>query len=142
VTQQFGVEQIIVIVFLAIGAIQDIRKKQIALWLIGAGAAAAVCVDCYLGKSLIFGWTGLLPGGILAALSIISKGAIGFGDALAVAVTGLAIGWRSTVGVLFTALMFAGIAALFCIVVLKKGKKEELPFLPFLLAAYGGLLCI
>lgn len=130
---------------LGIGSIQDIREKRVGLPIILAGAAVVFVIRCQepagaagIGDILL----GMVPGAVLAGLAIISQQAIGLGDALMVAVTGLYTGMSQAWAELMAACMLALAAALVLLVIFKKGKKYELPFLPFLLAAHLIMLCI
>lgn len=130
---------------LGIGSIQDIRKKRVGLPVILAGAAAALIIRYQepAGSTGIEEYLlGLVPGAVLAALAAVSKQAVGLGDALMVAVMGLYTGMKQVWAELMAACLLAFAAALILLIIFKKGKKYELPFLPFLLAAHLIMLCI
>ncbi|MCI8991901.1 MAG: hypothetical protein HFG80_04095 [Eubacterium sp.] len=129
---------------LGIGSIQDIKKRQVGWPVILAGLAGAFVFwfrgPAGAGAEEFF--LGLIPGAGLAGLAVFSRQAVGFGDALMVAVMGLYTGIRQVWAELMTAGILALAAALILLVIFKKGKKYELPFLPFLLAAHLIMLCI
>ena len=85
---------------------------------------------------------GFLVGGVVYLFSILSKGKIGKGDALIVAVTGLYIGFVNTIVLLWISSV---LALIFGLIVVKKNKYAmdyELPYVPFLLVGYGILLTV
>lgn len=129
---------------LGFGSIQDIKAKRVSLLLILAGIAGACLVWLAGGedREAFSGFLlGAVPGAALTAVSLVSRQAVGLGDALMVLVMGLYLGMRRTWAELLTACLLAMLAAVLCIVIFKKGKKYELPFLPFLLAAHLVALC-
>ncbi len=84
-------------------------------------------------KAHIFG--GLLAFLIIAPLIYITKGQIGTGDLMLLAVTGLFSGWTGLLNILFLSVLLSGIFSFF-IVVLKKGSgRSEIPFAPFIFLA-------
>lgn len=79
---------------------------------------------------------GVLPGVGLLVLSRVMNGSIGKGDGYLLCISGLALGLRMNLSLLFYALFFAGgVSAI--LLVLKKVKKDTtFPFVPFLLGGY------
>lgn len=72
---------------------------------------------------------------IIAPLIYITKGQIGTGDLMLLAVTGLFSGWTGLLNILFLSVLLSGIFSFF-IVVLKKGSgRSEIPFAPFIFLA-------
>ena len=70
-----------------------------------------------------------------------SRGAIGRGDGYLLCVAGVYLGIAGTLSLLSGALFLCAIWSLLLLAIKKAGKKTEIPFVPFLLAAYvGGLL--
>jgi prepilin signal peptidase PulO-like enzyme (type II secretory pathway) len=61
-------------------------------------------------------------------------------DAFLVISLGLAMGIWCILGVLFVALLLAGVWSAILLAFKKVGRKKLIPFAPFLLAAYGGVL--
>ena len=72
-------------------------------------------------------------GGVVAVMSVLSRGKMGMGDGLLI----LAMGSVLSVGELL-ALLLCGIYAGLQLCVFKKKRDEEIPFAPFLLAGYLG----
>ena len=79
---------------------------------------------------------GAILGGLVLALALISKEAVGIGDGIILIVSGIILGYRALLELILISLMLTGTVALFLIVVKRKGRTYRLPFIPFLLAAY------
>lgn len=76
----------------------------------------------------------------LFGLSLLTREAIGSGDALLLLVTGSFLGGRWNALLLLAAWTVAGIWSGFLLVFHKAGKQSRIPFAPFLLLAYMGML--
>ena len=76
----------------------------------------------------------------LFGLSLLTREAIGSGDALLLLVTGSFLGGRWNVLLLLAAWTVAGIWSGLLLVFHKAGKQSRIPFAPFLLLAYMGML--
>ena len=81
-------------------------------------------------------FTGMLPGVFLLAVSLASRSSIGTGDGIAVAACGAAIGLSSELASLTVALMLCCVYSIVLLIRKKAGRKDTLPFLPFLTAGH------
>lgn len=130
----------ITFVFLTLCAFFDIRTKRIPLWIL------------LVFGSMILGITGisgtlihqslclqLLPGMVFLLMSLLTGEAVGYGDGIVILLLGVSLGIRLCVSIVFVGLVLcAGVSLL--ILILKKGSQQtRLPFMPFLLAAWGVL---
>ncbi len=79
---------------------------------------------------------GLFAVVLFAALSFMSKGAIGMGDALLYSFIVYFMGVEKAFYIIFMSVMFAFFAALYLVIVKRKGKKYEIPLVPFIFMAY------
>jgi leader peptidase (prepilin peptidase) / N-methyltransferase len=121
-------------ILLAIAAIVDIQRKTIPDWLTLPGLAWV------LGASALLGWPRVVDallglsvcGGLLLILAVISRGSIGGGDVKLMAMIGASLGWQWGFGVLVFAQLAAALLALCLFVAGRKGRKDTLPFGPFL----------
>lgn len=125
--------------FLFTAALLDYQKGEIPLILAGAG------VLVFAGMQLIFGERtilelalGLLPGGFLLLLSILTKQAVGPGDGAILLSAGVILGWLETLILLGISILFAALGSMALLILKLKKRKESIPFLPFL---YTGYLC-
>ena len=126
---------------LGIGSLQDIRRRQIGLYLIAAGAALAIIVNVNAHMDVSFFLPGIIPGVVMMLVSWLSKGKIGMGDALMVMVMGLFLGLYRVMYELVLALVMSGCVALILVIFKKKRKEYEMPFIPFLGLAYLVDIC-
>lgn len=128
---------IAVFLFLIMNAILDYKYKKIPCIL--SAVFAVIGIICVLIDSPInwLQFLGILVGIGVILTSICTKQAIGLGDGLVLVVIGLFMGLWKTLMILFIAgILVAIIGGL--MIVLKKGNlKTSLPFIPFLLVAYG-----
>lgn len=126
-----------VFLFLIMNAILDYKYKQIP-WMLSAGFAV-IGIICVLIDSPINWWQflGIIVGIGMILVSICTKQAIGLGDGLVLVVIGLFMGvWKALMILFIAGILVAIIGGL--MIVLKKGSlKTSLPFIPFLLVAYG-----
>jgi len=78
--------------------------------------------------------------GFLSVIAVISKGGMGGGDVKLAAVTGLFLGWPLAALALFLAIVSGGLAAAIFLLLGIKGRKDPVPFAPFIAA--GTLIAI
>lgn len=125
------------LVFMAAAAYQDWKEKQINAAILLVAAFCGMVLQAGLQKESIRSiLAGVSVGLVLLLLAWITGGSIGAGDGMMFMVCGVYLGFRENMNLLMTALIMAGITALFMIVVKKKGRNYRLPFVPFVLAAY------
>ena len=79
---------------------------------------------------------GMLPGLFLLAVSLASGSSIGTGDGIVVAACGAAIGFSSEFASLTAALLLCCTYSVVLLIQRKAGRKDTLPFLPFLTAGH------
>ena len=130
-------ELISVLSMLGICSVQDVRKKQISVWI--AAVFAVTGIVLYIWKNPfplpeLFG--GMALGGILLVLSLLTRESIGTGDGLLLVVTGLYLGFWENLWLILGALALASLGSLVLVVVCKKGRTYEIPFVPFMLISY------
>ena len=78
----------------------------------------------------------LIPGTVLFLVSKFTNQIIGYGDAMVIGVIGLYLGAKNVVNIMLIAFFIAGLIALYEIVIMKKNKRYEMPFVPFLFVSY------
>ena len=118
--------------YLCVVSMWDIRKREIPVWLIAAGGILP----------LVLMVTGALVGGVFLLISRLTQEAFGYGDSLMIAVTGVYLGFWNVLYLLVWAYVLAAVFAGY--VLIRKGfqKDAAFPFVPFLLAAYIGIVCL
>jgi len=135
------VREVGTLIFLGINAWMDIRKREISLLIAAIFAVAGAIGSIVSGRSLL---QMLIPMGIVLiflGLSVITNGAVGMGDVWILLALGLMMDTEEFLGTLCIGMLLAGGWSLILLVIVKKNRHTEIPFVPFLLAGYmGGLI--
>lgn len=135
---QFGLGLYFLVVLLAVGLIDlehQIIPNRIIIPAIGLGALLKFSLEP---GSVVSSFLGFLVGGIfLLLVSLLRKNAMGGGDIKLSAFMGLILEIKVLLA-LFLAFFTGAIAGLFLILLKIRGRKELIPFGPFL--AFGGLI--
>lgn len=132
-------EQAAAVLLLGGNAWRDIRKQRISAGLTAGVFLAAAFLRIFRGefRELL---AGLIPGALLLGAAWLTKEAMGYGDGLVELALGAVLGWRAAVQVLMGAFLLAAVFCAAALALRRVGRKSELPFLPFFLAAYLLLL--
>ncbi|MCI2049792.1 MAG: hypothetical protein LKJ76_08775 [Lachnospiraceae bacterium] len=133
-------------VFLTIAAVQDIRHREIKVFLPIVFSAVGASLDLYgiahgdlIAYELVLA---VLPGLFLVLAAFAARGSVGLGDGYALAAAGLLIGERAAFLTLCLSVLAAALAGIVMMAAGKAGKETKLPFLPFCLAGYTAAICI
>lgn len=134
-------EQICILTFLGINSWKDIRAREVSLLTIGIFGIAGMVRACFLGTvSMDLVWTACM-GTAVIVLSIISKGAVGMGDGFLLLALGTVISFAELLSAFLLGLFLCGFWGILVLLLSGKGKKTEMPFVPFLMLGYiGGLI--
>ena len=101
---------------------------------------AAVGALCLLlqGEILLLGQAllGMLIGGGILCFAWLSRESVGFGDGWLFVVTGIFLGFLQNFILLFGSVLLAGMFAIACLVLKKKGRDDRIALAPFVLTAY------
>ena len=130
------IREVMTVLFLAVMGWKDWKKKEISLLLTGTYGIIGLAFSIYAERPLE-DW--LLPFGVslmILAVSVLTGGEIGMGDGWIFLALGTMLHTEMYVRMLIAA-VYAGVLLAIC----KKGRKTEIPLVPFLLFGYlGGLL--
>ncbi|GHU43179.1 hypothetical protein FACS1894111_08360 [Clostridia bacterium] len=122
-------------------AIEDVRKKKISIPPIpGFMGIGIVFFVLFRSFPLLSMAGGVAVGAVIMLISRITKGSIGMGDGIILAVSGLYLGFEKNLFLFFVGIFYAALCSLGLILWKKKKGKEEIAFIPFLLAAYLSML--
>lgn len=141
-------EKYAVMLFLGLGSITDVRKKEIPGVLLAGFALVGIAVQLWKIFAKVpadgameisaVGWiAGGVAGILLAVASRLTGGGIGYGDAFAASVTGIWLGLVSMMEIFFLGLCLASVYSAWLFLVRNKERKYRIAFLPFLM---GGCL--
>lgn len=123
--------------FLGIGSVMDIKRREIPLLLLGAFAVSGIVAQLIGGYAAVSQWLGGgVAGLLLVGIGRLTGESIGYGDGLAASVLGIWLGVFALIEILFLALMLSAVLAGYLFLVKKVGGKYRIPFLPFLMASY------
>lgn len=117
-------------------------KKQI-IYAIVPGLLSVMGITLHIFLQNISIWSmlgGMLLGGALLAIGRLTKEAVGFGDGMIFVLTGIYLGFWNNLELLLLTTGMAGIVALFLLITKRRGRKDRLPMVPFVLCAYVVLL--
>lgn len=136
-------KEVIVLLFLAWNSRSDIRKKEVSVF----SAAVVLLMGLILAVAEHTGFTEFavkMGGGVIfLVLSILTEGKIGMGDAWVLIAMASMLKPQTYLISLMIGLLLASVYSGYLMLVKKRKKTTEIPFLPFLLLGYlGGLyLC-
>lgn len=123
------------VVLLIIIAIIDIKEKIIPNKIIILGMIIGT-IFLFINKEIsilsrVFG--ALISGGIFAGISVLTRGALGMGDAKLASMIGLFVGLWDIMATMFLASIASGIVGIFLIIKDRNNKNKTIPFAPFIL---------
>lgn len=134
-------KELCTLAFLGVNAWLDIRKKEISLLSVVIFAAAGAVRYIESGRSMMEVIMPLGIGLVFFTLSLLTSGSVGLGDAWILLALGLILETGEFLGTLCIGMLLAGGWALILLVIRKKSRNTEIPFVPFLLVGYvGGML--
>lgn len=115
----------------------DLKTQEIPDGLIIFGLIAGLLFNLYdIKANMIQGVLGfMLGGGAFLIIAIATSGAMGGGDIKLMAVLGLFFGWRLIILISLLSFVLGAIISLILIAAKIKGRKDYIPFGPFIAAA-------
>ena len=145
------IREVMTVLFLAVMGWKDWKKKEISLLLTGTYGIIGLAFSIYAERPLE-DW--LLPFGgglvrlafigvslMILAVSVLTGGEIGMGDGWIFLALGTMLHTEMYVRMACIGMLIAAVYAGVLLVICKKGRKTEIPLVPFLLFGYlGGLL--
>ena len=135
------VESCMVLGLLGICSIEDIKSREIGVYKIYLSGIIGVLLHLFLGRKSVYSILGgMLIGFILLIVGKLAGESIGAGDGLILMDTGIFLGSADNFRLLCGGIFLAGVAALILLLFFRKNRKYELPFIPFLLVTYVGML--
>ena len=120
--------------FLLLLSVRDIREKKVNIIFILPAVIPAIyqMPDGFLRAEV----PGFLFSIFLFVLSILTKEAIGMGDAFAVLLCACYLPFYPVFFIFVAGLFMAGVVGVFLILIRKGNRKTEIPYLPFLSFSY------
>ena len=122
------------LVYLVSCSVWDLRFRRLPVWILSAGILLGTALEFLeRGVNMSLLWN-LMPGAGLCLLAVAAPAQLGMGDGWLLMGAGALAGWARGLFLLEGGLLFLFPAAFFWGVVRKK-RKQEIPFAPFMLAA-------
>ena len=135
------ISKVVLLLFLGGAAIQDYRKRELPVIYIGIGFGIGLILRLVIGEPTVLELLlGSLVGAVFLLISRLSREAIGYGDSLMIIATGASLGIIDNVLLMLCALLLAALFSIGLLILKKYKRKDEIPFLPFLLGGYVILL--
>lgn len=135
------VADIIVAVFLIMAAYRDWKTKQVSLRLLLLMALVITVLRFMVIEDSVWATVGGMAIGMgFFAASKCTREAIGYGDSWLIFLLGIYLGGRVLLEVVFAASLFASLFSIFYCFRHGWNKKQGFPFVPFLTAAYLGVV--
>jgi len=135
------IAELVMLVFLGIGAVWDIRTKQVPAGYLLAGTVGSVMYQAFTGNQLWYLWVlGIATGGVFLILSKCTGEGIGYGDSWMILNLGIFLGVWKLLCVLGMAFLCSSVAAGAGLMAKKWNRKTRVPFFPFLTIGYMGAM--
>lgn len=136
-----GMREVCTAVFLAVNGWTDWKKREISLVLTGIYGVEGLILSIISEREL---WDFLIPlgfGSLFLLMGLLSDGALGMGDGWVLLSLGLMLNTADYIKMLWGGLFLTAVVSVTLLIIFKKNKKTELPFVPFLFWAYlGGIV--
>ena len=127
-------------------AVIDLDRQLILNWLVYPAAPIAVGLSLFAYKldmvpDIEHAAIGCAIGFVLFLLiALLSRGGMGLGDVKMAALMGIMLGYPNVLVAVFVAIIAGGLTAIALLATRKKGRKQAIPFGPFL--AFGTMLAL
>lgn len=130
------ISRIVFGVFLSMQCFWDLRYKEIPTQISLLGGIIGVFLSIWSGRNWMEMVLALIPGIIFLLFAKMSKEAVGFGDGILLCAMSGFYSIGSMMFICTTAFFAVSVLALFLLVVCRKNRNYEMPFVPFLLGGW------
>lgn len=122
-------EWILLVLLLVPQAIIDFRKKTVFIL---PNVGCTIIFQIAMGSC---GWwkhiSSMIPGIVIIIISILFANSIGMGDGLVILAIGSLLGMSRIISIIIEAFLLSGLFGLLYLIYKKGGKKDQIPFIPF-----------
>lgn len=134
-------QKVIVLGLLGLCSLEDIRYKRLTIIYILVFGIGGVILHLFAPVCSIYSiLCGMLLGGAIMLISMVTGGSVGMGDGILLVVTGVYLGGYGNLELLMIGLLLSALWSLGLLVLKRKKRKEEIAFVPFLLLSYSIIL--
>ncbi|MBQ7919615.1 MAG: prepilin peptidase [Lachnospiraceae bacterium] len=124
----------LLIVYLVILSIRDIRRKEFSVGAILGGLGVGLVRGAIKGE-----WVpvllGIIPGMLLILMGFLTREKVGYGDGVLLIIVGLIMGWPGSLVVYILAQFGVLFYAILLLVIKHVSRDVQIPFAPFLTVA-------
>lgn len=124
---------VILLLGLAWNSYRDLRCREIHLMSVGFLFLLGFLLQIWEGFLFLEFMMGMLPGFLLLGISLVTGGALGFGDGLMTLCLGVYLGFWATAETVMAALLLSAAWAGLVLCLKKRKGKDPIAFVPFLL---------
>jgi len=108
---------------------------KVLVWLALIGVAANSWTGTVTGLDMVI--AACIGGGVMLLIAVVSNGGMGGGDIKLMAVLGVWLGWKLLLLTLLESFLLGGVLGVLLIALKIKGRKDYIPFGPFIAIAAG-----
>ena len=137
-------EKWILLGWLIILSIYDIREKMVPIWMLTLGCCAVgsfcayrLCMEQGVWLSMFLG---IIPGVFLLVIGWLSQ-KTGYADGVVLLLIGVLRGYRECVVVLCVSLLLMSLVCVMLLLLRRVERNTKMPYIPFILAAYIIVCC-
>ena len=116
-------------------SVMDIRARRIPVWMLVLGSGLSAAAVLYQKSGYFDLLRGVMPGLLLLAIAFATKKA-GYGDGIVLSCLGMVLGGEKGLLLFGLSSFLLALCSLVLLVFRKVGRSTEIPFLPFLTAAW------
>lgn len=131
----------VILVYLMICALYDMRKHKLPMWILAAGTLVSLGIVLISERDTWYLW---VSGGAVGVLFLmagrITKESIGYGDGWMILNLGICCGIWKLCSLLFMAFLLIMAVSAAGMVFFKWKKEKRIPMVPFLFIGYVGVL--
>lgn len=125
-----------VLILLLYESVVDIIKRKINIVPTMAVGVFGLLMNRLVYKRPLWWLAGLAAGSVLMLAALVSKEKIGYGDGIVFLMIGVCVEPLTTLWVLWISMFAVGIMGSVGIIMGKRGRNSQIPYIPFVAAAY------
>lgn len=131
------------LLFLGIGSYFDLKEQRLPLWfLLSFGLGGLLFNLLFPYQSLKEFLIGMIVGSMFLLAGWVSRESIGYGDGIGLMVLGGMEGIQRMIPVIFGAFLLSAVFGMWKLVGRRESRESTMPFFPFLLIAWMGVLIL
>lgn len=135
--------ELVEFLFLGVGTYYDIKNQELPIpFLLVFGILAILLNLIFPYQTIQNVLTGAGIGGVFLFTSWMTKEAIGYGDGIGLVILGIFEGWQGLLPIVFGAFLLSGVYGVWRLIGYKEMRTETMPFYPFLLIAFIGVMIL